>query len=99
MQGINHGNASVPTLVFPDGSSLTEPKLDALSRKLDALGYAPRPATRRERLILITQDRMISTLGVVFLAIGLLGNQPSLTVAGVTLLAVMALGKVLSKMV
>ena len=36
---INNGNASVPTLVFPDGSTLTEPSTAVLRQKLEALGY------------------------------------------------------------
>ena len=36
---INNGNASVPTLVFPDGSTLTEPSTAVLQKKLAALGY------------------------------------------------------------
>lgn len=31
---INHGNRSVPTIVFPDGSSLTEPSNETLAQKL-----------------------------------------------------------------
>jgi mycoredoxin len=38
---INQGNASVPTLVFPDGSSLTEPSRGTLKAKLHELGYIP----------------------------------------------------------
>lgn len=30
----NHGNRSVPTLLFPDGSTLTEPSHQELSEKL-----------------------------------------------------------------
>jgi len=36
---INASNESVPTLVFPDGSTLTEPSASTLKRKLEALGY------------------------------------------------------------
>ena len=36
---INDGYESVPTLVFPDGSTLTEPASGELKRKLEALGY------------------------------------------------------------
>jgi mycoredoxin len=36
---INHGNESVPTLVFPDGSTLTEPTVGELQSKLNSLGY------------------------------------------------------------
>jgi mycoredoxin len=38
---INQGNASVPTLVFPDGSSLTEPSRSTLKAKLRELGFLP----------------------------------------------------------
>jgi mycoredoxin len=36
---INRGYESVPTLVFPDGSTLTEPSLSTLRRSLQAKGY------------------------------------------------------------
>lgn len=39
VRAINNGNESVPTLVFPDGSTLTEPSSGALQGKLRALGY------------------------------------------------------------
>ena len=37
---VNHGNRSVPTIVFPDGSHLTEPDTLSLARKLDSLEQA-----------------------------------------------------------
>ena len=41
---INAGYASVPTLVFPDGSTLTEPSTAVLRQKLESLGYTiPKP--------------------------------------------------------
>lgn len=41
---INNGNASVPTLVFPDGTTLTEPSTAELQKKLISLGYTvPKP--------------------------------------------------------
>ena len=39
VRAINHGNESVPTLVFPDGSTLTEPTVGELRSKLESLGY------------------------------------------------------------
>jgi mycoredoxin len=36
---INNGNESVPTLVFPDGSTLTEPSGMVLRKRLIAEGY------------------------------------------------------------
>lgn len=34
----NHGMRSVPTIVFPDGSTLVEPKFSVLVEKLAGLG-------------------------------------------------------------
>jgi mycoredoxin len=34
---LNNGNRSVPTIVFPDGSVLTEPKAPVLAAKLETL--------------------------------------------------------------
>jgi mycoredoxin len=39
VRAINNGNESVPTLVFPDGSTLTEPTVGELKSKLESLGY------------------------------------------------------------
>jgi mycoredoxin len=41
---INNGNESVPTIVFPDGSTLTEPTVGELQSKLKSLGYKVGPA-------------------------------------------------------
>jgi mycoredoxin len=35
VMSINRGNCSVPTIIFPDGSHLTEPGALALGKKLD----------------------------------------------------------------
>lgn len=36
---INNGYESVPTLLFPDGTTLTEPSAGELRNKLEAMGY------------------------------------------------------------
>lgn len=43
VRAINDGNESVPTLIFPDGSSLTEPTSGQLKKKLEGLGYRVGP--------------------------------------------------------
>ncbi|MCL2281640.1 MAG: NrdH-redoxin [Dehalococcoidia bacterium] len=37
VEKINNGNRSVPTIVFPDGSILTEPSKAVLEKKLETL--------------------------------------------------------------
>jgi mycoredoxin len=34
VESINHGNRSVPTLIWPDGSVLVEPSTEELAKKL-----------------------------------------------------------------
>ena len=40
VRDINDGNETVPTVVFPDGSSLTEPSTGDLDAKLKSMGYS-----------------------------------------------------------
>src|SRR5689334_12365933 len=42
VRAINNGDESVPTLVFPDGSTLTEPWPAAVQAKLRQFGYGSR---------------------------------------------------------
>ena len=92
---INQGNASVPTLVFPDGSILTEPAIDVLEAKLRSLGLDIPPATPIERVRIVLQTPTLLTFGMIFLAVGIFGNQPSLTVAGGVLLFLTILGRLI----
>ena len=39
VRDINQGNESVPTIIFPDDSSLTEPSAGELKSKLESIGY------------------------------------------------------------
>ncbi len=43
VRSINNGNESVPTLVFPDDTTLTEPSAGELKQKLETLGYQVSP--------------------------------------------------------
>ena len=43
VRAINNGHESVPTLVFPDGSTLTEPSASELKAKLESRGYKVSP--------------------------------------------------------
>ena len=88
---INDGNASVPTLVFPDGSTLTEPSTAVLRKKLETLGYStPKPnlwQTLKENPFyaimgmgmllfgLYDQNWVFAGLGLAFLTYMLLANQ------------------------
>jgi mycoredoxin len=90
---INDGNASVPTLVFPDGSTLTEPSLAELAARLETLGYAIQPETFWDKVVAILLAPSILMFGIVFLGVGVVAEQPSMTVAGGVLLATALVGR------
>lgn len=66
---INDGYASVPTLVFRDGSTLTEPGISQLKQKLESLGYEAPPPTPWQS---IQANPVFAAVGVALLAYGLL---------------------------
>lgn len=94
VMAINQGKASVPTLIFPDGSTLTEPTLDTLTDKLQALGHTIAPETLWQRVRLVLQTPSILLFGLAFFAIGAIGREPSLLIAGSILLASALAGRV-----
>ncbi len=90
---INAGNASVPTLVFPDSSTLTEPTLAELTSKLEEMGFTVGRETFWDVVLLTLQSPRLLSFGAIFLVMGLTLNTPSLTFAGSVLLASAALGR------
>ena len=68
VMAINDGNASVPTLVFPDGSTLTEPSTAVLRQKLQSLGYTvPQPTLWQS----LRDNPFFSIMGTAMLLFGL----------------------------
>lgn len=89
---INDGYASVPTLVFADGTTLTEPSLAELKRKLNQLGYRSRAPTWLE---VIQENLLVVLMSVAMIAFGILdgGNWVFLALGGVLLVATLLNGK------
>ena len=95
VMAINEGTASVPTLIFPDGSTMTEPKLADLTARLETMGYTVAKTTfGREALVTLHSPRLLN-FGAIFLAVGVTMNTPSLTFAGSVLLATALLGRLI----
>ena len=84
---INHGYESVPTLVFPDDSTLTEPSAGDLKSKLESLGYEVQSQTGIGWMQLILQHPLARILGVAFVIAGMLGEIYWLMFLGVVVLA------------
>jgi mycoredoxin len=85
---INYGYESVPTLLFPDGSTLTEPSAAELKTKLESLGYEIQATTGVGWIQLIFQHPLARLLGVVLLMVGMLSETYWLLFLGVVVLAV-----------
>ena len=92
---INHGYDSVPTLVFPDDTTLTEPSAGDLKSKLESLGYEIHSQTGTGWLELFFQHPLVRILGVVFVITGMLGETYWLMFLGV---AVLALGLLIGRL-
>lgn len=93
VMAINQGNASVPTLVFADGSTLTEPSMGQLKRKLGQLGYAD---GRSPTLLEAAKENLMPVLvGVALAILGLAdgGNWVLLTLGGLLVVGTVANGK------
>jgi mycoredoxin len=86
LREINHGYQSVPTLVFPDGSTLTEPSMRELRAKLETLGYQIQPLTWLDQLQLILESPTTRLFGIISLVLGFTGSNNSLIAVGVVLL-------------
>jgi hypothetical protein len=69
---INAGCESVPTLVFPDGSTLTEPSPHALNLKLGLDEGTPGPSSRGTASNIRPFMFVLGALGVVGVGIGLI---------------------------
>jgi mycoredoxin len=83
---INRGYESVPTLVFPDGSTLTEPTRSELQAKLQSLGYEVRPPTSMEWIEIVLQHPITRLVGITCLIGGMLSETDWLLFAGAIVL-------------
>ena len=90
---INYGNASVPTLVFGDGTTLTEPSLPELKRKLGQLGY---DNGRSPTLLEAVQENwLILVMALAMLVFGVVdsGNWVFLLLGGLLVVGTVVNGK------
>ena len=85
---INNGNESVPTLQFPDGSTLTEPTMSRLRAKLEEIGYDV-PTTKPWDVL--KENLYLSLIGLGMILFGLYDGNPVFIGGGVLLTAIILL--------
>ena len=83
---INGGSASVPTLVFPDGTTLTEPSEAELAAALERQGFTSTRPTWQQTVLTGLENPIVRLFGVILLASGLLGTGWNVVLAGAVLL-------------
>ncbi|MCP5094185.1 MAG: hypothetical protein GY943_01395 [Chloroflexi bacterium] len=93
VRAINQGNESVPTLVFADGTTLTEPSSRELKEKLEANGYQLSPPSVLDSL----KENVVTTLIALFLiGVGASNGTALLVVIGFVVLGMIVVNGRLS---
>jgi mycoredoxin len=84
---VNHGHEGVPTLEFPDGSTLTEPSTGDVKDKLRAMGYdIPTPSVA-ERLHALIAHPLVLYVALLVFVIGAFSGNRLLAIIGVVALS------------
>ena len=84
---INRGFESVPTLVFPDGSTLTEPTSAELKARLGEFGYESGASERATRVQRILGNPILLLVAGIVMVVGIaLPNYWLLNLGGIVLL-------------
>ena len=94
---INNGYASVPTLVFPDESTLTEPTTGELKLRLEELGYSVQELTLLDKVRVTMNNPISYFFGAVLVIFGFAGNNIPLIAFGLTILALGLLLNLINK--
>ncbi len=86
VQEINNGNESVPTLEFPDGSTLTEPSGGEIKHKLQSMGYEIPSPSVTQRLQALFFHPLTIYIGLLLAVIAALGGNNPLLVLGLLII-------------
>ncbi len=86
VQEINNGNESVPTLEFPDGSTLSEPSGGEIREKLRSLGYEIPSPSVTQRLQALLFHPLTIYVGLLLTVIAAFGGYDLLLVLGLLII-------------
>lgn len=92
VKAIHGGNATVPTIVFPDGTTMSEPTRAELGERLTRMGYDVRAPSTLDEAVIALQHPFLVVFGAVLLALGVSSDEiwmvsASLVMLGVVILA------------
>jgi mycoredoxin len=95
VRSINGGNESVPTIVFSDGSTLTEPSSAELRKKLLSQGYVVGSMSLFGRLQVMIQHPVVLAAGIGLLLAGAFLKVDGLIIPGMVILAIVFLNRII----
>ena len=95
VRSINAGNESVPTIVFSDDSTLTEPSSAELRKKLIGQGYVVAYLTLFERLQVLLHHPVVLATGIGLLVAGYFLKIDGLIISGMIILAIVFLNRII----
>lgn len=85
---INNGYESVPTLVFTDGTTLTEPSTFELLEKLQAKGRRVEASVGSHALSVLLEGPSLRLIAALFVLAGIFSDVQLLTWIGLAILAI-----------
>ena len=88
VRSINNGNESVPTIIFPDGSTLTEPSGQQLLSKLGDLGFAAKPPSTWNQISDFMRSASFRIAAIALAASAIIGQEPTLGIIAVSMAVV-----------
>jgi len=88
VKDINDGNESVPTLVFPDGSTLTEPSQEILAEHLKSHGYPIRPLSPFQQAMVFLDSPTVPVIGALIAVAGYFYDLTFLLTLGAVLVLI-----------
>jgi mycoredoxin len=95
VRSINGGNESVPTIVFSDGSTLTEPSSAELRKQLLGQGYTVGSLALFDRLQVLIQHPVVLTASIGLLLAGAFLKIDGLIIPGMVILVFVFLNRII----
>lgn len=94
VRSINSGYESVPTIVFSDGSTLTEPSSAEFRKKLMEYGYVVESLKLVDKIRLLIHHPVVISIGIGLLVAGYVLQNSTIIIFGLFILAIFFLNRI-----
>jgi mycoredoxin len=94
VKAIHGGDATVPTIVFPDGTTMSEPTRAELGDRLTSMGYDVRSPSTLDEAVIAMQHPFLVVFGAVLLAVGVSSDEIWMVSASLVMLGAVILSAI-----